>query len=309
MPRERADGIEPGLSLGPAPDTWVAADFAPFQAVVNVADGAAVGYAARLPPACELVCSPFEDNVLAPFPRLALACLELARFARAGRTTLVHCKAGQSRSPTVIALFLMARDGVTWDTAVARLRARRPMVAPHPLLTTPSLRGRIVPLVRACLGGDERPRADTQNAVAGLDAAERERPPEIAVKRGDWNVVSAGLAIGSSPTAATNVREFGFSDTVSLGEPTRTSDPREHGFPEIREEHFDPTDAERAAAVVGAIAADGGGCYVRCREGRLLSPAIAALVLMNRHGWDYGSAFAFLKQRRRGILPQPLLTR
>lgn len=309
MPREPADAIEPGLSLGPAPDSWVTADFARFQAVINVADGPAVGYAARLPPACELVCSPFEDNVLAPFPRLALACLELARFARAGRATLVHCKAGQSRSPTVIALFLMARDGVSWDAAVGRLRARRPMVAPHPLLTTPDLRGRIVPLVRASLGGDDRPRASARNAVAGLDAAERERPPEIAVRRGDWNVVAAGLAIGSSPTAATNVREVGFADTVSLGDSARTSDPREHGFPGIRDDHFDPADAERAAAVVAAITADGGGCYVRCREGRLSSPAIAALVLMTRHGWDYGSAFAFLKRRRRGILPHPLLTR
>jgi len=51
---------------------------------------------------------------------------------RAGRTVYVHCSAGISRGPTVMAAYLMWRDGVRRDDALEVLRKRRPVVEPNP---------------------------------------------------------------------------------------------------------------------------------------------------------------------------------
>lgn len=50
---------------------------------------------------------------------------------RAGRAVFVHCRAGTSRSAMVVAAYLMARDGLGRDEALALLRAKRPRVGPN----------------------------------------------------------------------------------------------------------------------------------------------------------------------------------
>jgi hypothetical protein len=50
---------------------------------------------------------------------------------RAGRTVYVHCSAGISRGPTVMAAYLMWRDGVSRDRALEVLRKQRPVVEPN----------------------------------------------------------------------------------------------------------------------------------------------------------------------------------
>jgi hypothetical protein len=51
---------------------------------------------------------------------------------RAGLPAYVHCQAGISRGGMVVTAYLMARDGLTRDQALALIRTRRPMVRPNP---------------------------------------------------------------------------------------------------------------------------------------------------------------------------------
>jgi hypothetical protein len=54
------------------------------------------------------------------------------RQRRAGLPVYVHCAAGISRSGLVVVAYLMQRDGLTRDQALAYVRARRPRVNPNP---------------------------------------------------------------------------------------------------------------------------------------------------------------------------------
>lgn len=45
---------------------------------------------------------------------------------------LVHCAAGVSRSASIVINYWMRREGMTFDAALARLRAIRPVVNPNP---------------------------------------------------------------------------------------------------------------------------------------------------------------------------------
>eukprot|EP00759_Apiculatamorpha_spiralis_P013379 PhF_6_TR20017/c0_g1_i3/m.29239 len=47
------------------------------------------------------------------------------------RPVLVFCKRGISRSATIVATYLMARDRISWVTALERVKSRRRSVAPN----------------------------------------------------------------------------------------------------------------------------------------------------------------------------------
>jgi hypothetical protein len=53
------------------------------------------------------------------------------RNRQAGRAVFVHCAAGNSRAPFVVAAYLMARDGSTRDDALAAIRKTRPEIHPN----------------------------------------------------------------------------------------------------------------------------------------------------------------------------------
>jgi hypothetical protein len=44
-----------------------------------------------------------------------------------GRTILVHCAAGMQRSAAVVAMFLIATQGMKWEDAIQFIRQRRPI--------------------------------------------------------------------------------------------------------------------------------------------------------------------------------------
>ncbi len=49
---------------------------------------------------------------------------------RAGRSVYVHCRAGVNRSVTVVAAYLMWRDGLSRDEALSVIRGKRPRANP-----------------------------------------------------------------------------------------------------------------------------------------------------------------------------------
>ena len=51
---------------------------------------------------------------------------------RQGNTLFIHCDLGVSRGPMVTAAYLMWRDHISRDAALARLRTLRPQVHPNP---------------------------------------------------------------------------------------------------------------------------------------------------------------------------------
>jgi predicted protein tyrosine phosphatase len=59
------------------------------------------------------------------------ACALLDTALREGDHALVYCRAGRSRSATVVLAFLITRRGVPLTDAYARLQARRPSVSPN----------------------------------------------------------------------------------------------------------------------------------------------------------------------------------
>ncbi|KAJ2779926.1 tyrosine protein phosphatase yvh1 [Coemansia javaensis] len=69
-----------------------------------------------------------EQNIIQHFP----GCNRFIRAALdAGGRVLVHCRAGQSRSVAVAAAFLMQRDRLDADQALAAVKARRPQAHPN----------------------------------------------------------------------------------------------------------------------------------------------------------------------------------
>ncbi|WP_280535545.1 dual specificity protein phosphatase [Halopenitus sp. POP-27] len=52
----------------------------------------------------------------------------------AAERVLVHCSAGASRSPAVVATVMAIRDGIPLETAFERIAEARPAIDPHPAL-------------------------------------------------------------------------------------------------------------------------------------------------------------------------------
>jgi hypothetical protein len=149
------DLLEPGLGISARPASGDDVRDSPFGGILNLCDFRPPRYAGTLPSGIELVLRPINDEIPVPLPTLKLAVLELAEMRSRGVATLVHCQAGQSRSPTVVALYWMARDGVTWSDALNRLREIRPMIEPNRFFQTEPRRNTIVDAVRDFMAGDQ----------------------------------------------------------------------------------------------------------------------------------------------------------
>ena len=132
---KRHENNGPALWLGGA---WSARDAATLRARGTTHILACNG---RRPPPWLFVGGPvtsvlvidWDDNetedLLLELPR-ALAWLDAALDA--GRSVLVHCTAGVSRSSAVIVAFFISRLGMSYDAALARVRAARPWARPNP---------------------------------------------------------------------------------------------------------------------------------------------------------------------------------
>jgi protein-tyrosine phosphatase len=306
------DMLEPGLALSGAPggDEGVL----PFDVILNVCDPEPPAYATRLPASVRLIRHAFEDNLPAPLPFIRAAVLELADCRRQELKTLIHCQAGQSRSPSVVALYWMARDSMSWDSAIHRARVARPQCQPHPLLVGQQTRNSVVESARCFLTGDtsilEKARADT----AALWLAHRERGTDEFARIWDWDVIEPGLACGSCPRAADELVRGGFTGFLNLDSlssiPYLKAQPPDLQVATVTmrdDEAVLVSSLREAADIVRRWRAEGRGVFVHCSDGKSRSPLILAVYVMMDRGWDFASAMWYIRQRRKGAWPRPQL--
>lgn len=137
--RGATDGIADGLFVGSieaAGDEALLSDRG-VETVVSLTHERPDG---GVPPGVEAVAVPMRDG-----PRNERAAFERAVAAvrsriDAGKTVLVHCSAGASRSPSVAATALALAEGVDLETAFDRTLDRRPAADPHPALVRQAAR-------------------------------------------------------------------------------------------------------------------------------------------------------------------------
>jgi len=129
MAEATIDEIRPGLYIGPvqAAYSW---DKLTARGITSVVDLCGSTYDRN--PAQEYLCINVDDDPgadIIPAVREALPFIDTC-IAR-GDGVLVHCRAGKSRSATVCAAWLMAREGLGAEAAIAAVKARHARTDPN----------------------------------------------------------------------------------------------------------------------------------------------------------------------------------
>lgn len=283
------DVLEPGLAISGKPLDAVAVNDLAFGGILNVSDFEPPRYARGMRDDIELVRRPINDIYPVPHPYLLLTVLELANLRQRGIDTLVHCHAGRSRSPTVIALYWMARDGLSWEEAISRIRALRPSVEPNRFFATERGRPRILEAVRRFLGGEHALLDAARSRREALIRSLRERAPDPADRADEWNLVEAGLAVGAASASRASLAEHGFAEAVIDVE--AGSGVRGDGL-------LDLASLKRVLADVGERLASGRkACLLSAGDERAGLHALCAFLVLER-GWDIATAIWFVGSRR-----------
>ena len=79
---------------------------------------------------CAVPVADYEGEDIAFLLPKAVRFIHASRHA--GKTVLVHCAAGVSRSSTVVIAYLMATTEMNWEAALDFVRNRRRCVSPNP---------------------------------------------------------------------------------------------------------------------------------------------------------------------------------
>jgi len=64
-------------------------------------------------------------------PHLEAVCNHIDKALRSGRSVLVHCQQGVSRSPSVVIAYLIRNHGMSFDSAHALLKRKRACIKPN----------------------------------------------------------------------------------------------------------------------------------------------------------------------------------
>ena len=214
----RYDLLEPGLALSGMPASASELNTCPFRAILNLCDFQMPRYARGLRPDIEFVRRPTNDVYPVPRPYLYLAALELAHLRCLGKTTLVHCHAGRSRSPSVVALYWMGRDNLCWNEALDRIRLHREGVEPNRFLATDQSHLVIADHVRRFLGGEEilleAARLKRQELILSL---QQRKPNPVSADHG-WSLLDDGFAMGSTTARWDSLSEYGIREVIFVGD-------------------------------------------------------------------------------------------
>ncbi len=302
------DLLEPGLALSGAPRSAAELEDAPFTGILNVSDFHPPRYGRGLRSDIALVRRPINDIYPIPLPYLALAVSELAELRRQDRPTLVHCHAGRSRSPSVIALYWMARDGMSWDEALARVRAHRDVVNPNVFFETDRRRAQVIAPACRLLAGDagvlDSARQDRETLIRTF----QDRPADPADPDEDWNLVEEGLVVGGLAVSPAALAAQGIRTVVVAGS-ADVFDPLEaaHRVAGMDLRTFPLDDLSDLVPASEAVAA-----LMHGREKQagiaILSPGdefagalLACACLMRTRDWDVGTAMWYVGSRRASL--------
>lgn len=124
--------IVPGLFLGDATDACNIKEEAPhIKSIINASRDASLCVHAA-DPAYSYLHIPVSDTskalIMQAFPR---TCEFIDNALRAGEPVLVHCRVGRSRSPTIVAAYLVRKLKFSAENALNHIRSIRPIVAPN----------------------------------------------------------------------------------------------------------------------------------------------------------------------------------
>lgn len=306
------DLLEPHLAISGYPETSEQLVGIPFDVILDVADFHKATYLDGLGDEVKVICCPFEVSQPAPVALLTAAVMELAALMHEGKRVLVHCQHGQSRSPTVVALYWMARDRMSWDEAIDCIKRIRPRIEPHPWLTDERTRNLVVRRVRSFLSGTLTALEESREAARKLLHAAAERPPEPMLREADWNLIDEGLGLGSYPQPLSDI--LGHFDRILNVAAAGDKVPYASLLPEsMKVEGFflrddEPPNLRVPARILDRLNSwrtEGHRVYVHCQGGRSLSVLVVILYLMLRKGWDYGATLWFVRSRRTAASPRP----
>ena len=126
---EQVDFVRPGMALG----TRFEAENARLLTLYRI-DAVLSLVQASVPASVEVLNLTLNDGMPIPPASLERAFAFLSTCAARSARVLVHCEMGLSRSPTVLAGYLVERERIPFERAIAEMRLLRPLVQPHPAL-------------------------------------------------------------------------------------------------------------------------------------------------------------------------------
>lgn len=128
----KADQVYPGIWIG---SYMSATDGTMQENEINVVLNMAIEceYKASAP-MTQLIRIGIEDGKLANVGIFDKAAEVIHAARSGGRSILVHCAAGVSRSSTAVLAYLMVYEGIGWSAALEIIKKSRPSANPHPLL-------------------------------------------------------------------------------------------------------------------------------------------------------------------------------
>lgn len=302
------DQIEPGLFLGSHPGSSKSLEPEFVQAVLNVSDFDLPSYLDGLQRDVHVVRQPFEDCWPIPHTILTVATLELADLLRRGIPTLVHCRAGIHRSPTIVALYLMSRDDRDWKSTLGYIRSKRPFISPDRhgeiKLTTQRQRLSVVETVRNYLNGDESLLHEFRNQAIAIRHQFEQRPENSMPSGSDWDEIDQHFVIGErfdswdvSPEHFDSIVIVRGSPDIDL-EASLPKSMRVNDFTFPESESLDQNVLQKIQTVLSDAQSKGKRTLIIGPHQDFFAVACLCARLMQQHAWEPATAIWYVGSRR-----------
>jgi hypothetical protein len=199
----------------------------------------------------------------------------------------------------------MARDNLTWNDAVTRVRARREIVEPNQFFASDRRRSFVVGSVGQFLTGKysvlETARQERENLIRSF----QQREPNPTEENDSWDLIEAGLAIGSLGASLESLAKHEIRNIILVANMGENELPfngsKEIVFNTHRLNHVESMDSAHVAAIVNDIRETrnvGKGVCVLSTGDEFAGMFVMSAYLMLDRGWDIGSAVWYVGSRR-----------
>jgi hypothetical protein len=191
---------------------------------------------------------------------------------------------------------------------VARLRARREIVEPNRFFATDRRRPAILRAVGEFLAGNLGVLDAARRGREGWVRSLQERAPDPAPRDEGWNLVEAGLAIGSIEASPASLLESGIADVLLIGDAAERGPEhwRTQGMTVRSHLLQEPAEVGRIVAILRDIRSlrdrNRSVCLISGGDERA-GMAVSCAYLMWDRGWDVAAAMWYLGSRRSALWP------